>query len=471
MNKKLHTIKYVLLDYLSALTAWCIFFIYRRLELDQVEIQSYTTIINDPHFIIGIVFIPFCWLILYTFVGSYKKIYRKSRINELGQTLLSTTIGVLVIFFIIILDDVIINYTMYYKSVVALWIIHFTLTYIPRLILTSHTLRKIRNQKIGFATIIVGSNGNALNIYNELKDDFRACSNKFIGFVNAIECDDYPLTKYIPHLGSYKDLKNIIQKHHIEEVIIAIERSETNSVDRIIREIAQTDTYIKVIPEMSDILMGAVRTTSIWSPFIELQQDSIPIWQSFLKRSMDIVVSLFALVFLSPIYVLTAIGVKRSSPGPVIYKQQRIGKYGKPFMMYKFRSMYVDAEKNGEPKLSSKNDDRITKFGLFMRKIRLDEIPQFFSVLKGDMSLVGPRPERQFFIDKIVEKAPEYYLLQSIKPGITSWGQVKFGYAENVEEMIKRMKYDLLYLENRSLVTDLKILIYTVIIVLQGRGK
>lgn len=471
MNKKIQIAKYVGADLLSAALAWSIFFFLRKSsELNSFN-HTLQIVLQDNKFYTGIIFVPLFWLFLYTISGAYYNIYRKARMRELGQTLLISLIGVTIIFFTLILDDAIRTYKDYYHLFTNLFLLHFFITLTFRLILTSRNLHKLRNHSIGFNSIIVGSNGNAISIYNEIVSQPKSMFNKFVGFVHAVEYPSYKLEKFIPNLGHFSNLNQLIKEHKIEEVIIATERSEHRTLEQIITEIEDSDVIIKVIPDMQDFLLGTVKTTSIYqTPLIQMSFDFLPPWQLALKRVLDVVLASLAMIILSPVFLFCIIGVKLSSKGPVFYFQERIGLKGKKFMIPKFRSMVMDAE-NGTPLLSSKNDPRVTPFGRMMRKTRLDEIPQFYSVLKGEMSLVGPRPERQYFIDQISQRAPHYRLLLKVKPGITSWGQVKYGYAENVDQMVERLKYDILYLENMSLAMDIKILAYTLLTVMRGSGQ
>nr|MBP7450313.1 sugar transferase [Flavobacteriales bacterium] len=451
MDRRLQVGKYVAADLVGSALAWTLFYIYRKLYLEPIKFGREVPLEFDNNFLVGLIVIPLFWFGLYTVIGGYRDIFRRYRTKELGQTLLISIIGVVVIFFVLLLDDEVANYTYYYRSFIALFTLHFGITFVLRFLLTSRTVRQVHGRVIGFNTILVGGNERAMAIYEEIEGLRKSTGNRFIGFVNVNGGDQLLTQVGLPRLGKWHELRSVIDQHAVEEVIIAVDSGEHEHISRIMNELEGTGVRIKVIPDMYDILSGSVKMTSIFgTPLIEVNSEIMPAWQFSLKRIMDLGISAIAMVVLAPLYLVLSIAVRLSSPGPIFFRQERVGKYGRPFRIIKFRSMYCDAERNG-PQLSSSTDPRITPIGRWMRKTRMDEIPQFWNVIKGDMSLVGPRPERQHFIDAITEVAPHYRHLHKVRPGITSWGQVKFGYAENVEQMVRRLKYDVLYIENMSL--------------------
>jgi exopolysaccharide biosynthesis polyprenyl glycosylphosphotransferase len=456
---------YLLTDWLSAITAWVLFNYFRK-----TYIEHYPFEVND-RLLFSSIGIPLFWILLYYIFGNYKKTYHKYRIKEITQTISQSFLGIILIFFIFLLDDKINTYQDYYNLIIALFLLHTLLTLIPRLVITSNTVKKIHNGKIGFNTLIIGSKQKAKETLEEIKQLKKLTGHFFIGYITTNGGEDIMQSTGLQKLGKYEDVEGMIKQYNIEEVIIATEPKEHEKINSIINDLADQNVTIKVITDMYNILTGSVKINSIFGALlIEVNPELMPNWQKTLKRVFDVSFSFLAILLLLPIFLILSFLIKIGSKGSIIYKQERIGIHGAPFFIYKFRSMYDNSEKEG-PQLSSQNDKRITPVGRFMRKSRLDETPQFFNVIKGDMAIVGPRPERKFFINKIIEKAPHYKHIKKVKPGITSWGQVKYGYAENVDQMIARLKFDLLYVENMSLILDFKILFYTIIIMLKGSGK
>jgi exopolysaccharide biosynthesis polyprenyl glycosylphosphotransferase len=464
MNARLLTFLLVLVDWISAACAWGFFYYVRKVKL---ELQEFN--VNES-FYYGILFIPMAWIFLYLLQGTYHDVRRLHRIKIFNLTFVGTVLGVVMLFFVFLLDDEINGYKQYYSSVFLLFAIHFSLTFIPRFLIVSNIVSRIHKRKAGFRTMIIGGSERAIDIYNEIEGLPKGTGNDFIGFIN-LNGVDRQLESKLTYLGHIDDVEAILRKNEVEQVIIAVESVEHDKLRTVISRLEGGDVKIKILPDMYDILSGTVKMNNIFGALlIEVNADVMPIWQRITKRIFDVVASAIALILLTPMFIVLGILVKTSSPGPILFFQQRIGKNGVAFNIIKFRTMVTDAEKAG-PQLSSSNDPRITSVGRFMRKSRLDEFPQFWNVLVGDMSLVGPRPERQFYIDQIAEVAPQFHQLTKVRPGITSWGQVKYGYAENVEQMLARMKYDLLYLKNRTLSLDFKIMLYTILIIFKGSGK
>ncbi len=464
MNSRLLTFSLIIFDWLASSIAWGVFYYIRKLKIEQTEFTVNST------FYLGISIIPLVWVFLYMLQGTYQDVRRLHRLKIFNLTFLGTLLGTLGIFFLFLIDDEITGYRQYYSAIGLLFLIQFISVFVPRLIIVSSVVKKIHERKAGFKTLLIGGSDKAVDIYNEINDLPKGIGHQFVGFIN-LNGVDKQLSSQLEYLGHIDDVERILSEYEIEEVIIALESVEHDRLKAIISRVDSANVRIKILPDMYDILSGTVEMSNIFGALlINVSTEVMPIWQVTLKRLLDVFVSLISVILLTPLYFVLALLVKFSSPGPIFFLQERIGKNGETFNIIKFRTMYVDSEKDG-PQLSSTHDTRITKVGRFMRKSRLDEFPQFVNVLKGDMSLVGPRPERQFFIDQIVKLEPQFMELTKVRPGITSWGQVKYGYAENVPQMLDRMKFDLLYLKNRSLSLDFKIMLYTILIIFKGTGK
>jgi len=410
------------------------------------------------------------WVTLFMFNGLYKIQRAVSRSDELINIVKYVFIGIFLIYLLTVDLD---NPVTFGKSILIFYgLTLITLTSLGRLVIRSIHLNLLQKGKGLAKTLIVGLNRRGLIVQDAFFGNPRS-GYEPVGFV-SMEGEEYvgkdPLK--IPILGELKDISILILSMGISEVILALERDHHDRTIDIIRLLQDHNVGIKTNPDMFDAISGLARTQQLHGiPLIDIMPDFMPIWERAAKRVFDIFVAIVALTLISPLLIIIAIAIKLDSKGPVFFSQERVGKKGKPFNVIKFRTMVQDAEAETGPVWATESDPRITRVGKILRHLRLDEIPQAINILKNEMSLVGPRPERKYFVDKISELYPLYPRRHQVKPGITGWAQVKQGYDTTLEASRLKLKYDLFYLENISLRLDFKIIMYTVYVMFTGSGS
>lgn len=427
-RRKKYQLIYMLVDFMSAMLVWMAFLLFRWLVYEGRMFSVDTVLIPMFNFYWPLVLYPLGCLFVYYLSGYYLRPLRRPYSRELRRTLVSSLIISVGAFFLIVIDDPINgHYDRYLTSLLVLFVLQFIGCYLPRLLVTyiAHTFddRAPRRYTIRSKDeVIEFEKAHAQQAYDEVILDLKS-------------------------------------KNKEEEMYMLISRLYPANVE------------ISVVPSLYDMLTGAAVIADVADqPLIPITEHKMNDAGLCIKRAFDVVVSLMALILLSPIYVLVAIAVWSTSSGPIFYLQERIGLHGIPFKIIKFRTMRMHAEKD-MPQLSLHNDPRVTRVGKFLRKYRLDELPQFWNILRGEMSIVGPRPERRYFINQIEEQAPYYCMIYKIRPGLTSWGPIKVGYTDTLEKMIRRLNYDIVYVENMSLGLDLKIMFYTLGVIFKGKGR
>jgi len=464
MNKKTEKIIILLSDFITINLAWVVFF-YLRVE------TGWFKILVMPEVLLPMIVVYVYWLVVFTFVGMYRTWFASSRFDEISTLFKSTFVGIFILFFLIYLDDYVHGVESSSRILIFIyWAMLFASTSFGRLFIRS-LQRTLLIKGIGRkCAVIVGFNPKANEVHDQILEH-PALGIDVEAYI-AVNPDNVGKSyKNIKARGAVDQLLDIVIKSHSTEVIIALEKEDHNLLVEVISRLEYKGIGLKIVPDLYEILSGQARTSQIYGiPLIDIMPELMPEWEKKLKRIIDVLVSFTILLVTFPVSIISAIAIKLDSKGPVFFGQKRSGVNSSNFRMVKFRSMFKDAEKNTGPVWSQKNDPRVTRVGKVMRRLRIDEIPQMYNVLKGEMSLVGPRPERPFFVEKLSEEIPYYKRRLKVRPGITGWAQVKHKYDENIEDVKVKLRYDLFYIENMSIRMDFKILMRTMYVVLFGKG-
>jgi exopolysaccharide biosynthesis polyprenyl glycosylphosphotransferase len=465
LSRKTEILLILLFDFLAINLAWVLHY-YLRVESGIIP---YTL---RPDFLIPMLVISIFWFLVLWFFGLYRPWYAKSRVDELSNIVKAISVGAVLIFFVIFLDDETRGGAPVSSRllIIGYWFALIVFVGTGRMVVRT-VQHKLLERGIGHRrTVIVGDTKRARELLNLIKKH-PALGYSVIGLVTQKNSAETIGENGVPVLGTFSKLPGIIREYKIQEVLIALEGKNQEKIVSIIDSCNDIPVGLKILPDMYHIVGGQVRTNQIYGvPLIEVMPRTIQPWEESLKRSIDIAVSSFILVIGLPLWFIIGIAIKLDSPGPVLYRQERVGKDGKIFNIYKFRSMLQDAEKISGPTWADKKDPRITRVGVIIRRLHLDEIPQFINVLNGSMSLIGPRPERPFFVEQFNKQIPLYSRRHAVRPGISGWAQVKHKYDETLEDVKTKLQYDLYYIENMSLRMDLKILLMTVYRVLLVKG-
>lgn len=415
------------------------------------------------------------WLLWFAFFGLYRHWYAQSRLDEVMTLFRTSAVGTLVLFFLVLIDDQSSSSSSSARELIlAYWIMLFLFVSVGRLSIRAIQKRLLEAGIGTRSTLIVGWSAKARELCDMVLK-YPALGYKLIGFVQPgrrTAKRRKPLEyQSIPVLGSLDALPRLLAERQVQEVLVGLDSTEHDQLLEIIKYCDGREVGMKIIPDLYDIVSGQARISSIYGfPLIEVNPIIMKPWEEAMKRFIDILVATTILFAGLPVWILVAVAVKLDSRGTVFYNQERVGKNGKAFSMMKFRSMRTDAEKTSGPKWAEKNDPRVTRMGKIMRRLHVDEVPQFINVLLGEMSLVGPRPERAYFVDQLEKELPLYRRRLRVRPGITGWAQIKYRYDQSVEDVKSKLKYDLFYIENMSWRMDLKILFNTLYVMLRGKG-